>query len=99
MKSGGVTLNEIMGAQGGSSKEEKKKLTLDDLEKVVGERMPKLEYTPIGRMRLKTALKNRFGKNYTNLPGIDDVIKEFDEHVAFNIKMHEMKMIKPKRRP
>lgn len=94
MKSGGITLNEIMGAHSGSTKEGKRKLTLDDLEKVVGERMPKLEFTPVGRLRLKTALKNRFGKNYMNLPGISDVIKEFDEHAAFEVKLQEMKMIK-----
>lgn len=87
-----MTLNEIMGSKGGDSKE--RKLSVDDLGELLGERLPKLDHTPVGRLRLITALKNRFGKNYRTLPGIDDVLKEFDEHIKFNVKLHEIKMIK-----
>lgn len=87
-----LTLNEIMGGSGDKAK--KKKLGLNDLEELLGERMPKLEYTPVGRLRLTTALRNRFGDSYRNLPGIDDIMKEFDTESAFNVKLAEMRQIR-----
>lgn len=90
-----VTLNELMGSSGEVGKS--RKLSVSDLENLLGERMPKLEYSPIGRLRLTTALRNRFGDNYKNLPGIDDVLREFDDHARFNIKLQEMKQIKPRK--
>lgn len=89
-----LTLNEIMGSKGADAK--KGKLSLSDLEGLLGERMPKLEYTPVGRLRLTTALRNRFGDSYRNMPGIDDIMKEFDHESAFNVKLQQMKMIKAK---
>lgn len=86
-----VSLNELMGKAAGSGS---KKLTLDDLGELLGERMPKLQFSPVGRLRLTTALRNRFGDNYRNLPGIDEIMKEFDDHANFNVKLQEMKMIK-----
>lgn len=88
-----VSLNELMGkaAQAG-----KKHLSLDDLGDLLGERMPKLEFTPVGRFRLTTALRNRFGDNYRNLPGINDIMKEFDKEAEFNVKVQEMKSIMKK---
>jgi hypothetical protein len=85
------SLNELMGsvAAGGE-----KKLSLEHLHEMLGERMPKIEFTPVGRFRLTSALRNRFGDNYRHLPGIDDIMKEFDNHADFNVKLHEMKMIK-----
>lgn len=76
----------------------KRKLGLDDLRDLLGERMPKLEFTPVGRMRLTTALRNRFGDNYRHLDGIEDILHEFDRESEFNVKIQEMKMIKGKRR-
>lgn len=87
-----ASLHELMGKQGG------KDITLDHLGEILGERMPKLEFTPVGRLRLTTALRNRFGDNYRNLPGIDNILREFDREASFNIKLQEMKMIKPKRK-
>ena len=69
MKKG--SLNELMGRKG--SKGQSKSLTLDDLGDLLGERMPKLEFSPVGRLRLTTALRNRFGDNYRHLPGIDGI--------------------------
>lgn len=85
-----VSLHELMGKSGG------KDLTLDHLGDLLGERMPKLEFTPVGRLRLTTALRNRFGDQYRNLPGIDGILKEFDREADFNVKLQEMRMIKPK---
>ena len=91
-----ASLNELMGGTGSQSQE--RKFSLDDLGDLLGERMPKLEFTPVGRFRLTTALRNRFGDSYRNLPGIEQVLKEFDREAEFNVKMHEIKMIKGKKK-
>lgn len=90
------SLNELMGS--GGKREKGQKLTLDDLSQLLGERMPKLEFSPVGRFRLTTALRNRFGDNYRNLPGISDIMHEFDEEAKFNVKLQQMKQIKTKGR-
>ena len=90
-----LTLNEIMGSSGEKAK--KRKLSINDLENLLGERMPKLEYSPVGRLRLTTALRNRFGDSYRNMPGIDDIMKEFDREADFNVKIQEMKQLKPRK--
>lgn len=89
-----ASLNEMMGSSG--AKAESKGLGLDDLHDILGEKMPKIEYTPVGRLRLITALRNRFGDGYRNLKGIDGILSEFDKEAAFNVKLHEMKMLRPK---
>jgi len=87
-----TTLNELMGSGGSNAK--KRKLTIGDLEQLLGERMPKLDYTPVGRLRLTTALRNRFGDSYRNLPGIDDIKSDFDKEAEFRVKVAKMKMLK-----
>lgn len=87
-----ASLHELMGKSGG------KDLSLNDLGELLGDRMPRLEFTPVGRMRLTTALRNRFGDNYRQLPGIDRIMKEFDEESSFKVKLEEMKMIRAKKR-
>lgn len=88
-----TTLNELMG-KGGDVAKGGRKLTLDDLGVLLGEKLPKLEYTPVGRLRLTTALRNRFGDGYKNLPGISDIMKEFEAESKFRVKLEEMKMIR-----
>lgn len=88
------TMNELMGSSGNKAAD--KDLDLDDLKEILGEKCPKIEFTPVGRMRLTAALRVRFGDQYRNLPGIDGILKEFDKESAFNVKMQEMKMIKAK---
>lgn len=90
-----TSINELMGSAGESGKANG--LSLDSLKDLLGDRAPKLEFTPVGRLRLTTALRNRFGNSYRSLPGIEDIIKEFDREAAFNVKLQEMKMIKGKR--
>lgn len=87
-----TTLNELMGKSGSRAKS--KELSLDDLHDLLGEKMPKLEFSPVGRLRLTSALRNRFGDGYKNLPGIEDIMKEFDKEADFNVKKQQMKMIK-----
>ena len=86
-----ATLGEVMGKTGGEKGEN---LTLDDLSSILGERLPKLEFTPVGRMRLTAALRVRFGDSYKNLPGIQNILKEFNTEAQHNVKMQEMKMIR-----
>lgn len=89
-----TSVNELMGSGGERTKS--KRLGLSDLSELLGEKMPKIDYTPVGRFRLQTALRNRFGEGYKNLPGIEDILKEFDGEASFNVKLTEMKMIKAK---
>lgn len=86
-----VSINELMGYKGSEAKN--KKLSLDQLFEVLGERAPKKEFTPVGRLRLITSLRNRFGDNYKSLPGIEEAMKEFDENAEFAVKLQQMKMI------
>lgn len=91
-----TTLNEIMGKAGHGAKS--RRLTLDDLGDLLGERLPKLEFSPVGRLRLTSALRNRFGDNYRTLPGIEDILKEFDHEAEFNVKLAQMRQIKAGRK-
>jgi hypothetical protein len=55
------------------------KLTLSKLPEILGESMPELPFTSVGRLRLVNALQQRFGMNYRSLPGTRDVLSEFDK--------------------
>jgi hypothetical protein len=90
-----VSIVELMGSAGGSAKS--RDLSIDDLGELLGERLPKLEYTPVGRMRLMTALHNRFGDGFRNLPGIGKILKDFDTEAKFAVKLQELKQIKVKK--
>lgn len=90
-----ATLNELMGSGGSKAKE--RDLDLDDLKEILGERMPKLEFNPVGRMRLTSALRVRFGENFSHLPGISGLLKKFDEEAKFAVKLAEMKQIRAKK--
>jgi hypothetical protein len=87
-----ASLNELMGSVG--DKASNRKLTLNDLDSILGERKPKIEFSPVGRMRLTSALRVRFGDNWKHLPGLEDIMKEFDDEARFNVKKQEMAMIK-----
>ncbi len=78
-------LNELMGKD--------TKITLDNLQEILGEAMPEMPFDRIGRMRLINALQQRFGQQYMNIPGVKEVIKHFDEEVktANIIKMNRRK--------
>jgi hypothetical protein len=86
-----ASLGELMGKTGSFGKG--RKLSLDDLGDLLGERMPELKFNPVGRMRLTTALRNRFGDSYSSLPGIDNIMREFDENAKFEVTKAKMKML------
>lgn len=80
-----------MGAKG-----ESQDLGLKDLHDLLGDRAPQMEFSPRGRLRLVTALRNRFGDNYRSLRGIEGILKEFDKEADFNVRLQQMKMIRAK---
>lgn len=88
-KHGKMTLNEIMGKRGDHFKENG--LELHDLPELLGERMPSLQYDVLGRHRLINALHDRFGANYRNVPGVQQVLKKFDEHAKREVEIHLIK--------
>lgn len=62
-------------------KEPNGRMVADDLPKLLGEKMPELPRNRLGRYRLMNALKLRFGIGYKNIPGIKDIIADFDQQV------------------
>lgn len=52
-----------------------------DLPKLLGEKMPDMPKNRIGRYRLMNALRMRFGPGFKNIPGIKDVISDFDKDI------------------
>lgn len=91
-----ASINELMGKAGSSATE--RKLSLSDLPQLLGDAMPEIPKTPVGRLRLTSALRNRFGDQFRNIPGVKDILKEFDEEAAFSVKLEEMKMIRAKKK-
>ena len=88
-KGGRATLGELMGGTKGMS--------LDSLPDILGEKMPELPKNKIGRYRLIRSLRNRFGNEYRNIPGIKGLVEEFDEEIRFQGVLDQAKKIKMKR--
>jgi len=81
-------LSEVMGKSGGTVK------SLDRLHELLGEKTPRLPINQVGRMRLVQALKNRFGVGFRNLPGVSDLLSEFDSKVETHVRRNEMSKLK-----
>lgn len=90
-----ATLAEIMG-KGGAEKN--RSLGLSDLPELLGEGMPDLQMTRVGRVRLIRALKQRFGDGFRSVPGVSGILKEFDKEKDFNLTVAKMKGIRVRRR-
>lgn len=84
-----ATIGELMG----EGFEGRTKLSLEDLPKILGEKMPELPYNRLGKMRLVNALHNRFGAGYRNIPGVKDIMEHFEKetHVADIVKLNRGK--------
>ena len=80
------TLGEMMGGS-------PETVTLKDLPNLLGEKMPKMEFDRVGKMRLMSSLRNRFGDGFRDLPGIENIIKQFDSEIRLKtlIKMNRGK--------
>lgn len=70
-----ASLAELMGKTSGAQ------MSADDLPQLLGEKMPELPKNRIGRFRLMNSLKLRFGPGFKNIPGIKDVISDFDKDI------------------
>ncbi len=70
-----VSLNELLG------KTSDREIGMKDLPKILGEKMPDMPKNRVGRYRLMQALKVRFGPGFRNIPGVKNIIHEFDEEV------------------
>lgn len=87
-----VSLSEVMGkkgaevASGGAS--------LKDLPELLGDGMPDLDLSNVGRIRLVRALKQRFGANFRSLPGLKNIVKEFDDRARLAVTAEKIKAVK-----
>jgi hypothetical protein len=68
-----ATLAELLG-------KDVKAFSLKDLPSILGEKMPDLPRNRVGKFRLMNALKIRFGSGYKNIPGISNILSEFDKN-------------------
>ena len=88
-----VSLAELMGTKAANGNGQ---LSLDQLPHILGESNPELPRNAVGRHRLIRSLQQRFGKNFRSLPGISNLIKEFDSDVELELKIARLQNIKLK---
>lgn len=91
-----ISLAELMGKSAADAGT--KGLRLDQLPEILGNAMPELPRTAIGRHRLIRSLQQRFGSNFRSLPGIKDLVAEFDKDLEFERKIARLGEIKYKRK-
>ena len=87
-----LSLSELMGKSGAEHSEHG--MRLEHLSEILGEGMPDLPRTSVGRHRLIRALQQRFGVNFRSLPGVKELVHEFDEELEFEMKVAKMKAIR-----
>lgn len=81
----------MMGSYGA---EKADSMTLKNLPELLGDLMPELPKTQLGRHRLVRALHQRFGDNFRSLPGIKGLISEFDKDIEFERKVAKLGAIR-----
>lgn len=91
MSKGRTSLSEIMGKAGAASSG---KLSLSHLPDILGDAIPEMPPNPIGKHRLVTALKQRFGEGFRNIPGVAGLITEFDEKIKYEQRLAALKQLK-----
>lgn len=90
-RGGNATLGELLGGVG-------QNVNLENLHQVLGEKMPELPRNAVGRFRLVKSLQQRFGNGFRSIPGVANIIKEFDEDVRFSGVIEKASAIKPKKK-
>ncbi len=88
-----ASLSEIMG-KAGADKASQGSVSLKDLPEILGENMPEMDLSTVGRIRLIRALRQRFGDNFRSLPGIKGIIKDFDDKASLAVKAEKIKRIR-----
>jgi hypothetical protein len=89
-RKGKATLAEMMGSKAASGGG----LSLKQLPEILGDAMPELPKNPVGRHRLIRALQQRFGNNFRALPGVKNLVKEFDNDVELEMKIARISAVK-----
>lgn len=81
-----ASLGELMG----KGFEGRTRLDMDDLPKLLGDKMPEIKFDRVGKLRLINALHQRFGASYANIPGVKDILSHFDKeaHVERVVRMN-----------
>lgn len=72
-----ATLGELIGRPDGSPET----LSMADLPALLGDKLPELPPNRVGKYRLLNSLKLRFGAGFRNIPGVKNIISEFDKNV------------------
>lgn len=88
-----ASLSEVMGSAGAKAASSGS-VSLKQLPEILGENMPDMDLSTVGRIRLIRALKQRFGANFRSLPGIKDIIKDFDDKASLALKAEKIKRIR-----
>lgn len=93
-RKGKASLAELMGSKAASSGG----LSLSQLPDILGDAMPELPRNAVGRFRLIQALQQRFGDNFRALPGVKNIVKEFDDEVAYEGRIAKISAIRLRRK-
>lgn len=92
MAKGKLSLAELMGSAGAGQAVQG--LQLSKLHEILGDATPDLPRNAVGRHRLVRALNQRFGKNFRSLPGVSDLVGQFDNEIDFERRVQQLKSIK-----
>jgi len=92
-----LSLAEMMGSTAAKTGESGK-LTLSQLPEILGDGCPDLPKNAVGRHRLIRSLQQRFGPNWRSLPGVKDLVSEFDGDVELEMRIARLKKIKYERK-
>jgi len=87
-----VSLSEIMCKAGADTAQ--KGPSLEHLPELLGEAMPEMPKNAVGRYRLLRSLKARFGPNFRSLPGVSDLLKQFDGVIETEVRIGKIKNLK-----
>ncbi len=69
-------------------------LTLAQLPDILGEAIPEMPANAIEKHRLVTALRNRFGSDFRNIPGVRGLISEFEENIVYENRLTALKELR-----
>lgn len=87
-----LSLAELVGKDAASKGES---LSLHNLSRVLGpDNTPELPRNAVGRFRLVRSLKHRFGANFRALPGVKNLLKEFDDEVHFEDRIAQLRNVR-----
>lgn len=63
------------------------------IEAVLGDEMPELSPTPLGRLRLVNALRSKFGPGFRNHPSASKALSHFDSERSYFEKLRQARGI------